>query len=270
MIANRYWETIFGRGIVLTSEEFGSQGELPTHPQLLDWLATELVRNKWNTKHLLRLLVTSATYRQSARVTAERLAADPDNRWLTRGPRVRLSAEMVRDQALAAAGLLSDKMYGPPVKPPQPDMGLKAAFGSSTDWKTSTGEDRYRRGIYTTWRRSNPYPSMATFDAPNREVCTVRRNSTNTPLQSLVTLNDPVYVEAAQSLARLALQSSDNTAEQITHAFRRCLLRPPTNAELNALTALYTDNQQQFADHPAEAVRSGHRTAGSFARWSAG
>lgn len=253
VIANRYWETIFGRGIVLTSEEFGSQGELPTHPQLLDWLATELVRNKWNTKHLLRLLVTSATYRQSARVTAERLAADPDNRWLTRGPRVRLSAEMVRDQALAAAGLLSDKMYGPPVKPPQPDMGLKAAFGSSTDWKTSTGEDRYRRGIYTTWRRSNPYPSMATFDAPNREVCTVRRNSTNTPLQSLVTLNDPVYVEAAQSLARLALQSSDNTAEQITHAFRRCLLRPPTNAELNALTALYTDTQQQFADHPAEA-----------------
>ncbi|MCR9202249.1 MAG: DUF1553 domain-containing protein [Planctomycetaceae bacterium] len=254
VIANRYWETIFGRGIVLTSEEFGSQGELPTHPQLLDWLATELVRSEWNTKQFVRLLVTSSTYRQSAKVTAERLAADPDNRWLTRGPRVRLSAEMVRDQALAAAGLLSDKMYGPPVKPPQPDMGLKAAFGSSTDWKTSTGEDRYRRGIYTTWRRSNPYPSMATFDAPNREVCTVRRNSTNTPLQSLVTLNDPVYVEAAQALARKSLQQSSKLPEQLTFAFRRCLLRPPSAAELEALSALYEDSVSQFADRPEEAA----------------
>lgn len=254
VIANRYWETIFGRGIVLTSEEFGSQGELPTHPQLLDWLATELVRSGWDSKQFLRLLVTSSTYRQSAKVTAERLAADPDNRWLTRGPRVRLSAEMVRDQALAAAGLLSDKMYGPPVKPPQPDMGLKAAFGGSTDWKTSTGEDRYRRGIYTTWRRSNPYPSMATFDAPNREVCTVRRNSTNTPLQSLVTLNDPVYVEAAQALARKSLQQSANLPEQLTFAFRRCLLRPPTAAELKALSALYEDSVGQFVDQPEEAA----------------
>ena len=131
------------------------------------------------------------------------LQTDPANRLLARGPRVRLSAEMVRDQALAVSGLLSKKMFGPPVRPPQPDMGIKAAFGGGIDWKTSEGEDRFRRGIYTNWRRSNPYPSMATFDAPNREVCTVRRGTTNTPLQALVTMNDPVYVEAAQSLARI-------------------------------------------------------------------
>ena len=254
VLANRYWEIIFGRGIVVTSEEFGSQGELPTHPQLLDWLATEVIANGWDRKALLRMLVTSATYRQATRVTPKSIAADPDNRWLSRGPRVRHSAEMIRDQALLAAGLLSDRMYGPPVKPPQPSMGLSAAFGSSTDWKTSEGEDRYRRGIYTTWRRSNPYPSMATFDAPNREVCTVRRNRTNTPLQSLVTLNDPVYVEAAQSLARIALQHSDNLNEQITHAFRRCVLRPPTANEVETLAALFNDSKASLIDKPTEAM----------------
>ena len=161
---------------------------------------------------------------------------------------------MVRDQALFAAGLLSDKMYGPPVKPPQPDMGLKAAFGGSTDWKASTGEDRYRRGLYTTWRRSNPYPSMATFDAPNREVCTVRRNRTNTPLQSLVTLNDPVYVEAAQALARLALKHDGSLQNQISHAFKRCTLRSPSDKELTALTALFNDSRQQLSPAPDEAT----------------
>ena len=253
VLANRYWETLFGRGIVLTSEEFGSQGELPTHPKLLDWLATELIQNGWNTKDLVRTIVTSAVYRQSARVDAKQIAADPDNRWLARGPRVRLSAEMVRDQVLFAAGLLSDKLYGPPVKPPQPNLGLKAAFGSATDWVNSKGEDRYRRGLYTTWRRSNPYPSMATFDAPNREVCTVRRNSTNTPLQSLVTLNDPVYVEAAQALARLALQREGTLQKQLTLAFRRCLLRFPTEAETEAMTLLFNDSKSEFSEKPDEA-----------------
>lgn len=254
VLANRYWETIFGRGIVVTSEEFGSQGEPPTHPQLLDWLATEIIRTGWDRKALIRLLVTSATYRQTAEVTPVGFAADPDNRWLARGPRVRLSAEMVRDQALAVSGLLSRKMYGPPVKPPQPSLGLTAAFGSSTDWKTSTGEDRYRRGIYTTWRRSNPYPSMATFDAPNREVCTVRRNRTNTPLQSLVTLNDPVYVEAAQSLARIALTSSVDADTQLTSAFRRCLLRPPVDSEISALRELFADSRSRLSQNAAEAM----------------
>ena len=255
VVANRYWENLFGRGIVLTSEEFGSQGELPTHPEMLDWLARELLESNWDTRHLLQMIVTSATYRQSSKVTPEAAVADLDNRWLARGPRVRLSAEMVRDQALQVAGLLSKKMYGPPVKPPQPNLGLSAAFGSSTDWQTSMGEDRYRRGIYTTWRRSNPYPSMATFDAPNREVCTLRRNQTNTPLQALVTLNDPVYVEAAQALARTMLQHDGPVSFQIAEGFKRCLLRDPSESELLALVTLFNDMHRELAAQPDNAAK---------------
>lgn len=255
VVVNRYWENLFGRGIVSTSEEFGSQGDLPTHPELLDWLSRELVESQWNTKALLRLIVTSATYRQSSKVSSEAAASDPDNRWLARGPRVRLSAEMVRDQALLAAGLLSRKMYGAPVKPPQPSSGLSAAFGSSTDWQTSMGEDRYRRAVYTTWRRSNPYPSMATFDAPNREVCTLKRNRSNTPLQALVTMNDPVYVEAAQALGRLMLAQSGTLQDQLRFGFRRCVLRAPTSDELSALTALYEDTQKELANNPEGATK---------------
>jgi len=150
---------------------------------------------------------------------------------------------------------LSHRMYGPPVRPPQPDLGLRAAFGGSTDWETSAGENRYRRAIYTTWRRSNPYPSMATFDAPNREVCTVRRNVTNTPLQSLVTLNDPVYVEAAQALARQALLRSGVAAERIEYAFRRCLARGPDASELEALVRLYEDSRLSMSQKAAEAEK---------------
>ena len=255
VVANRYWEDVFGRGIVASSEEFGSQGELPTHPELLDWLAVEFMESGWDTRRLLRLLVSSAAYRQSARVTPELAAADPDNRWLSRGPRVRLSSEMVRDQALAVAGLLSPKMYGPPVKPPQPSMGLSAAFGSSTDWQTSTGEDRYRRAIYTTWRRSNPYPSMATFDAPNREVCTLRRNRTNTPLQALVTLNDPVYVEAAQAMARKILQQPGTDRERLAWAFEQALLRAPAETELTALEELLADARASATADPEAAMK---------------
>ena len=209
----------------------------------------------WDTRALIRTMVTSAAYRQSSQIAGDAAKVDPDNRWLARGPRVRLSAEMVRDQALAASGLLSNKMYGPPVRPPQPNLGLSAAFGSSTDWKTSAGDDRYRRAIYTTWRRSNPYPSMATFDAPNREVCTLRRTSTNTPLQSLVTLNDPVFVEAAQALARQAIQHASAIEDQIAYAFRRCLLRPPHDAELQALVNLYHDSHARLAGRPADAMK---------------
>ena len=250
VVANRYWEILFGRGIVLTSEDFGSQGEPPTHPELLDWLAMEFMDSGWDTKALLRTMVTSATYRQSSQIVGDAAKVDPDNRWLARGPRVRLSAETVRDQALAVSGLLSKKMYGPPVRPPQPKLGLTAAFGGSTDWKTSEGDDRYRRAIYVTWRRSNPYPSMATFDAPNREVCALRRTRTNTPLQSLVTLNDPVYVEAAQALARRAIEHDSVVEEQIAYAFRRCLLRPPHDNELKQLVMLYNDSHAQLADRP--------------------
>ncbi len=243
---NRLWESIFGIGIVRTSEEFGAQSELPSHPELLDWLATELMQQNWDIKHLLKLMVTSAAYLQSSRVTSELAARDPDNRLLARGPRFRLSAEMVRDQAMFISGLLSPKMYGPPVKPPQPKLGLTAAFGSGTDWETSPGEDRYRRALYTTWRRSNPYPSMATFDAPNREVCTVRRERSNTPLQALVTLNDPVYVEAAQALARRMNETGTTPADKARHGFRLCLARPPTEAELSELLRLFEKSRDRF------------------------
>jgi hypothetical protein len=213
VIVNRLWERLFGIGIVPTSEEFGSQGDLPSHPELLDWLACELVESGWNLKALQRLIVTSAAYRQTSKCPPDLVARDPENRLLACGPRVRLSAEVIRDQALAAAGLLSRKKGGPSVKPPQPNLGLAAAFGGGIDWQTSTGEDRYRRAIYTTWRRSNPYPSMATFDAPSREVCTVRRPRSNTPLQALVTLNDPAYVEAAQALARRMVREGGSAAD---------------------------------------------------------
>jgi len=254
VIANRYWESIFGTGIVRTSEEFGSQGELPTHPELLDWLATELVRLKWDTKAFVKLLVTSAAYRQSARTTPAHIEADPANRFYARGPRLRLSAEMIRDQALAVSGLLSAKMYGAPVKPYQPNLGIKAAFGSGIDWKTSAGEDKYRRGLYTNWRRTNPYPSMAAFDAPNRNVCTVRRVPTNTPLQALVTMNDPVYVEAAQALARRMVKEGGATPhERVSFGLNLCLSREPKRAEVARLVTLYSVLLAEYQKDPAAA-----------------
>jgi hypothetical protein len=261
---NRYWETLFGRGIVATSEEFGAQGELPTHPELLDTLAVNFMDSGWDVKALIRLIVTSAVYRQSSQVADSTPITDPDNRWLARGPRVRLTAEMVRDQALAVSGLLSSKMYGPPVRPPQPNLGLAAAFGSSTDWATSEGEDRFRRAIYTTWRRSNPYPSMATFDAPNREVCMLRRTATNTPLQALVTLNDPVFVEAAQSLARQAMEHSKAIDNRVVYAFRRCLLRRPSANERQLLSDLYQESHAHLADRPAAALNLATKPLGGL------
>ena len=233
VVINRYWEALFGAGLVGTSEEFGTQGDLPSHPQLLDWLAIELMENGWDVKQLLKMMVMSATYRQSSAVDEAGLEADPSNRFLARGPRFRMSAEMIRDNALAVSGLLSSKMLGPSVQPPRPNLGLKAAFGGSTDWSTSPGEDKYRRGLYTSWRRSIPYPSMAAFDAPSRNVCTISRGRTNTPLQALVTLNDPVYVEAAQALARRIDQKGGESAlDKAMYAFRSCLARHPSDLEL--------------------------------------
>ena len=254
VVANLFWESIFGSGIVRTSEDFGSQGDPPSHPELLDWLAVEFRESGWDVKHLLKLMVMSSTYRQSSRITAEALAHDPDNRLLARGPRFRLSAEMIRDQALAVSGLLSHKMHGPPVNPPQPKMGVSAAFGSALDWENSTGEDRYRRGLYTAWRRSNPYPSMMTFDAPSREVCTVRRERSNTPLQALVTLNDPVYMEAAQALARRIAAVNGSVVEKLNHGFQLCLARAPQDQERDALLALYTRAQKRFESNAPQAL----------------
>jgi hypothetical protein len=255
---NRLWEEIFGIGIVETSEEFGMQGELPTHPELLDWLATEYMRLGWDTKAMLKLIVTSATYRQSSQIRNAEPGMrneDPNNRLLSHGPRVRLSAEEVRDQALFVSGLLSPKMYGPPVQPPRPNFGLSAAFGSTTDWQTSNGEDKYRRALYIRIRRNAPYPSMTTFDAPERTYCNIRRLRTNTPLQALVTLNDPVYIEAAQALARrIVTQGGESTTQRMAFVFRLCETRPPTEAEVKRLTELFEQAKAQFAKEPAKAT----------------
>jgi mono/diheme cytochrome c family protein len=250
---NRLWQEVFGIGIVETAEDFGNQGEPPVHPELLDWLATEYMRLGWDTKAILKLMVTSAAHRQASHASAELAARDPLNRLLARGPRVRLSAEAVRDQALAAAGLLSHKMHGAPVHPPQPINGLAAAFGTSTDWETSAGEDRYRRALYTRWRRNLPYASMVTFDAPERSVCSMRRIRSNTPLQALVTMNDPVFVEAAQALARRILSDGGaDTASRARYGFERVLLRQPEALELERLVALFEQARAALAaDEPA-------------------
>jgi hypothetical protein len=183
------------------------------------------------------------------------LARDPSNRFVARGPRIRLSAEAVRDQALAVSGLLSRKVGGPSVYPLQPKMGLSAAFSSSTDWEPSKGEDRLRRGMYTFWRRSVPYPSMATFDAPDRNVCTVKRIPTNTPLQALVTMNDPVYVECSQALARkMAAEGGATPRERAAYGFRRCLARPPRDAEVDRLVALYEEARKRYSADKAKAT----------------
>ena len=256
VLANRLWEKIFGIGLVATSEDFGTQGELPSNPQLLDYLATELVASRWDMKHLIRMMVMSAAYRQSSLVTPELQERDPDNRLLARGPRFRLDAEAIRDQSLAVSGLLSAKMFGPAVRPLQPSFGLVAAFGGTMDWKTSDGEDRYRRAVYTAWRRTNPYPSMVTFDSASREVCSLRRTRTNTPLQALVTLNDPVYVEAAQSLARrLTREGGPSVADKVRHAFHLCLARAASDDETARLVALYEESRERFTAKPDEALK---------------
>jgi hypothetical protein len=244
---NRYWAALFGTGLVETEEDFGTQGEMPSHPELLDWLATEYVRLGWDTKAFLKLLVTSATYRQAPKTTPQKLAKDPRNRLLSRGPRFRLEAEMVRDQALSLCGLLSRKMHGPSVYPPQPPGLWQAAFNGQRTWPTSKGEDRYRRGLYTFWRRTVPYPSLSTFDATSRETCTVRRIRTNTPLQAFVTLNDPVYVECAQALARhIVKEGGTTTEERARFGLYLCLCRPPRTEQVQHVMELFQTEREHY------------------------
>jgi hypothetical protein len=249
---NRHWEQLFGIGIVETSEDFGSQGMLPTHPQLLDWLAVEFMENGWSLKKLAKTIVMSAAYKQSSRTTPEKLAIDPDNRLISRGPRHRLSAEQIRDQALAISGLLSTKIGGPSVMPPQPD-GVWQVVYSDDRWITSSGDDRYRRGLYTFWRRTSPYPSAMALDATSREVCTIRRIATNTPVAAFALLNDPVYIEAAQALARqIVEQDAEEPADRVKFAFRQVLARQPTADELQKLTALFESERKHYeADEAA-------------------
>ena len=237
--ANRFWGALFGKGIVETQEDFGSQGMAPSHPELLDWLAVYFREEaQWSIKSLLKKIVMSGAYRQSELVDANLLQVDPYNKLISRSPRLRLTAEQVRDQALAISGLLSSKMYGPSVMPVQPE-GIWQAVYNGSSWQTSKGDDQYRRALYTYIRRTSPYPSMITFDSPSREFCVNRRIATNTPLQALVTLNDPVYFEAAEALAEKMKLAGEEPTDQISAGYEMALFKQPTAEILHALSGLY-------------------------------
>jgi hypothetical protein len=254
---NRLWQSLFGVGLVRTSEDLGTQGELPSHPELLDWLANEFIRSDWDVKHMLRLMVSSATYRQSSRVTPDLYERDPANRLLARGPRFRLQSEFLRDQALFASGLLVTKTGGPSVKSYHPP-GLyeQVTAGSGTNiYVEGSGPDLYRRSMYSYWKRSVPNPAMLVFDAPFREACTLRRPRTNTPLQSLNLMNDPTYVEAARFLAgRILIESGPDIEAQLSYGFRLVLARAPKAAELRVLVNAYGRSKADFSSDPAAAA----------------
>ena len=248
VVVNRIWAEIFGKGIVTTPEDFGMQGVLPTHPQLLDWLAIRFVEDNWSVKRLIKSIVMSSTYQQSSSASAEKMQMDPQNRFYARGSRFRLPAELVRDNLLSISGLLSDKIGGPVVYPVQPEGIWKEISGADfTDYPTSSGEDRYRRGIYTVWRRGNPYPSMINFDAPDRSVCTVNRSRSNTPLQALTLLNDPVYVEMAEEFAKVIESWEGSDREKVVRSFRAAVSREPNKNEVEILMRLLQNHQSWFA-----------------------
>lgn len=255
VIMNRFWQAYFGRGLVTTSEDLGTQSDAPSHPELLDSLACEFMRRGWSMKAMHRLIVESATYRQASKVPGELYARDPYNRLLARGPRFRVEAETVRDIALSASGLLSEKVGGPSVYPPIPDGVLNLGYGSPMKWETSTGEDRYRRGLYTFWKRSVPYPGLSIFDAPNGETSCARRVMSDTPLQALTTLNDTVFQEASQALAlRVWKQGGRDDRERAIYAFRLCTGRKPDETELGQVLSLVREKEDYFENRTAAAV----------------
>jgi hypothetical protein len=267
---NRHWAVLFGRGIVPTVGDFGLQGEPPSHPELLDWLALEFVENGWSIKHLHRLIVTSATYRQSSRVGRGLLVRDPHNRLLARGPRTRLEAEQIRDQVLRASRLLAERQGGPSVFPPQPASVTEGAYGGM-QWRASPGLDRYRRGLYTFSKRTTPFAMFNTFDAPSGEVCVARRESSNTPLQALTLLNDQAIWEAAQHLGRQMADSKGDTAQRARRLFRRILVRPPTAREQAMLVKFFEAQKKRFTSKPADATAVAGPGAGAAERaaWAA-
>ncbi len=244
---NRYWQELFGTGIVRTAEDFGSQGELPSNPELLDWLAVEFRESGWDVKKFFTLLVTSATYRQAATITPEKLERDPQNRLLSRGPRFRMDAEMVRDYALAASGTLSPKMGGPGTKPYQPGNIWEVVGLGGARYTQDKGENLYRRTVYDFWKRESPPPNMEVFNAPTRESCTVRRERTDTPIQALVTLNDPQFVEAARRLAEAVMKQGGEPSVVISKMAERVLLRPLSAAETGIVLRTENDLEQEFA-----------------------
>ncbi|MGH9671838.1 MAG: DUF1553 domain-containing protein, partial [Bryobacteraceae bacterium] len=257
---NRFWQMYFGIGLVKTAEDFGSQGEPPSHPELLDWLATEFMRTGWDVRAMQRLIVSSATYRQASRVTPGLRDRDPENRLVARGPRFRLAAEIVRDNALAAGGLLNRTFGGPGVFPYQPKgVWEDIAYGdiySAQRYTPDDGGNLYRRSLYIFWKRTAPPPSLAAFDAPDREKCVIRRARTNTPLQALVLMNDPAFVEAARALAqRVIREAGADVGRRIELAYRLAVARPPTGRELKLLRELARKQQAAYARDREEAVR---------------
>lgn len=243
---NRIWSQIFGHGLVETEEDFGTQGSLPTHPELLDFLAMRFMGSGWDVKALYKLILSSAVYRESSHVTPELLEKDPANQLYARGPRFRVNAEAVRDVALASSGLLDQTIGGPSVFPYQPD-GIWTQIYGDEKWVLSTGHNRYRRGLYTYWKRTSPYPAFMSFDAPSRELCTARRPRTNTPLQALTTLNDPAYVEAAQALARKIMSCDAGSLDKcLDFAFRTCLSRLPRTEERSRLKELFNTELEHY------------------------
>lgn len=263
VMVNRLWQSVFGVGLVKTSEDFGVMGERPSHPELLDWLAVEFVESGWNINHILKLIVTSQTYQQSGAVTDRKLNLDRDNRYLSRGPRVRLDAEVLRDQALAVSGLLVRRMGGPTVKPYQPAGLWKvvAITGSNTRiFEKDSGEALYRRSLYTFWKRTAPPPSMAAFNAPTREQCTVRRERTNTPIQALVLLNSPQFIEAARNLAESAIRENDDRKDRAEWMFQRTLNRPAAQPDVDDMLAVAEAMRSLFrkdAESAAKLIRTG-------------
>jgi hypothetical protein len=255
VVANRLWAGMFGTGIVETLEDFGSSGAKPSNQDLLDHLALRLSRDHaWSLKKLLRDIALSATYAQTAKAAPELVTRDPKNQLLARGPRQRLTAEMVRDHGLAVSGLLSSKMFGPPVFPPQPD-GVWNTVYSGAQWKTSEGEDRYRRALYTYVRRTSGYPGFLAFDAPARDLCTARRQPTNTPLQALVTLNDPAFIEMAAALAARMARDGGSVADQIARGCRLITLDEPPASLVIALSRLHDDALADYRARPETAAR---------------
>ncbi len=276
---NRIWALLFGKGIVETSEDFGIQGSPPSHPMLLDYLATEFVSDGWNLQAMQKQIVTSATYCQSSSTTPDRLERDPDNRLFARGPVFRLDAEMIRDNALAVSGLLTRQLGGPGVFPYQPPGIYEQIHSYATQWEPSSNGQQYRRALYIWWKRTAPYPSMITFDAPRRNICVERRSRTNTPLQALITLNDPVFVQCAAALGRrMATEIKGDERQRAAYGFQLCVARPPTSEEVDLLVELYHENLAIYLQDPTAArtfsVHSlsdelpNDAAAGELAAWS--
>lgn len=254
-LVNRVWAQLFGRGLVEPLGDMGTQSNPPIHRALLDYLALDFMQaKKWQVKGLIREIVLSSTYKQSSNMQTKDAQKDPENMYFARGPRFRLSAEQIRDQTLAVSGLLSQKMYGPSVMPFQPD-GVWMTVYSGESWTKSEGEDQYRRGIYTFLKRTSPYPSFISFDASSREVCLVDRIRTNTPLQALTTLNDPVYLEAAKHLSQLMEQDGNGDTKRAVEAgYKRIMLKTPTTEKVQALEKLYANAVKDFGKRPEAAA----------------